>query len=282
MSHTFSPLRYPGGKSQFYDRVVRILDSNDLFNIVYCEPFAGGAGVALRLLLEGHASKIIINDLDPAIYAFWYLVIHDTDWLIDQIEKVEVNLENWKKYRAIMLSHNPSLRDLGFATFFLNRTNRSGILLAGPIGGKGQSGHYKLNCRFNKKSLIAKIRRIAMYRNRILLENMDAKSFIMQYSKNNNTFWFIDPPYYEKGSELYQNFFVHNDHVELASLILSELSASKWILTYDYCEQILQIYKGVHYLPFSITYSVQSKRRDQELLFWNNLNVAKGMVDING
>lgn len=279
MPVSFSPLRYPGGKSQFYGNVVRFLDENKLSDITYCEPFAGGAGVAIRLLLEGRVSKIIINDADPAIYSFWYEVVHDTEWFVSQIEAVPVTMEEWKRQHRILLDSHSERRALGLATLFLNRTNRSGILLAGPIGGKEQTGDYKIGCRFNKKAIISRIRQIAFYRNRIVLENLDGEKFIRAYSGTENAFWFIDPPYYVKGSALYQNFFEHDDHVRLSKTIAECLSSSRWILTYDYCEQISTIYNWANSCLFTISYSVQDKRKERELLFWNNISINERMFE---
>lgn len=278
MTPSFSPLRYPGGKSQFYNSVIRILDRNKLFNITYCEPFAGGAGVALRLLAEGRASEIIINDADPAIYAFWYEVINDTEWIVQQIATIPLNLEMWQTQKDILNNPDSTIRELGLAVLYLNRTNRSGILKAGPIGGKSQTGSYKMNCRFNRESLIRKINKIALLKKRIIVENLDAEDFIQKYADLDDAFWFIDPPYYVKGSELYQNFYVHESHISLEKCIRRLLSNKKWVLTYDDCPQIKEIYRWAPLLVFSLKYSVQVKRTEQELLFWNGLNIDERMV----
>ncbi len=278
MNPTFSPLRYPGGKSQFYDSLLRILDANELFNITYCEPFAGGAGVAIRLLLEGRASRIIINDADRAVYSFWYETVFDTDWFVAQIMSLPINMETWHQLRETLRNPNSSQRELGLATLFLNRTNRSGILKAGPIGGMKQEGAYKLDCRFNRDVIVQKIRKISMFRNRIVLENLDAEALIRKHAKDDEVFWFIDPPYYKKGSDLYQNYYTHDSHVSLARTIDSLLAESKWILTYDNCPEILDIYSGRHYLIYGINYSAQVKRIEKELLFWNRLFINDRMV----
>lgn len=278
MTPSFSPLRYPGGKSQFYDSVTNILDRNKLQNIVYCEPFAGGAGVALRLLAEGRASKIIINDADVAIYSFWYEVVFDTEWLIERIATIPINLDMWQIQKNILNNPCSTTRELGLAVLYLNRTNRSGILKAGPIGGKEQTGSYKMDCRFNRDSLIRKINKIAIFKNRIIIENLDAEDFIKKYAHLENAFWFIDPPYYVKGSELYKNFYIHENHLSLEKCIKHYLIDKKWLLTYDNCPQIMEIYKWAPSLTFDLKYSVQVKRIEKELLFWNNLRVDERML----
>lgn len=274
MHKTYSPLRYPGGKSQFFEKVEKIILDNNLEGCSYLEPFAGGAGVGLRLLLEGKVNDIYINDNDYCVYCFWYSILHFNDKFVELIRNVHVTLEEWHNQRDIYL--NPSEHtnlEIGFATFFLNRTNRSGILKAGPIGGKSQSGNYKIDCRFNKKDLIQKIQVIGLFKNRIKLSHLNAKNFIKKFKNLNNSFWFIDPPYFNKGSELYKNYFTIKDHTVLSNLIKQQLSENHWILTYDFCNEIYKLYDNCKYGEILLTYSVENKRHEKEYLFYNNLNI---------
>lgn len=279
MNKTFTPLRYPGGKSQFYDCVVKIIVENNLNNITYIEPFAGGAGVAMRLLIEGLVDSIVINDLDYAIFAFWYTVLNDTDWLIESIERCDINIETWKIQKKIYLNPKEhSLKEVGFATFFLNRCNRSGILSAGPIGGKKQEGNYKIDCRFNKSTLISIIRMISLNKNRIKLFNLDATDLIRMFKNETDTLWFIDPPYFGKGEELYKNSFSPSDHKHLSRIINQYLNNQAWILTYDVCDDIFSLYNNHRFRKISLSYSVGSKRKEEEYLFFNNLKINKELI----
>ena len=245
MSISNSPLRYPGGKSQFYNQVVNILKENKIQHATYIEPFAGGAGVAIRLLLDGMVDSIIINDIDAAIYAFWHTVVFENKWLIEKIKNTQITIDEWNVQKAIYLNPgNHPTRELGFATLFLNRCNRSGILSAGPIGGKKQNGNYKIDCRFNKDNLITLIRRIGFFKNRIRVFNYDASVLIKKLRNENNAFWFIDPPYYVKGAELYKNSFNSDDHKALSMIINKYLSKQSWILTYDVHDEIYNLYKN--------------------------------------
>mgnify|MGYP002578704147 FL=1 len=153
----YSPLRYPGGKSALYPAIANIIESNNMKHCIYIEPFAGGANIAWSLLINGIVDYIIINDADKSIYSFWRAITESTHWFIEKIESVSVTVDEWRKQRAILQESSRYSKELGFAMFFLNRTNRSGILDAGPIGGYDQSGTYKIDCRFNKASLIKKI-----------------------------------------------------------------------------------------------------------------------------
>ena len=273
MGISCSPLRYPGGKNQMYDTVLAIIESNQLKGCHYVEPFAGGAGIAIRLLFDEIVSEITINDFDIAIYSFWHSIIHRTADFIGLIEKTPITVNEW--YRQKNIYTNPTMYtvlELGFATFFLNRTNRSGVLNAGPIGGFSQNGNYTIDCRFNKLRLIALIKKIAEQREKINVSNVDAKILIADF-ESNNTFFFIDPPYFNKGKKLYANFFEHSDHRELARIIESSLQMTPWIVTYDICEEIRDIYSHKVANTLSLHYSLQSKKKASEYMFCNKVLV---------
>lgn len=279
MGKTFTPLRYPGGKSQFYKSVHSIIIRNNVQNATYIEPFAGGAGVAIRLLIEGVVDEIIINDIDYAIYSFWDTLKNETDWLINKIINTPVTISEWNKQKRIYLNQKKySKRDVGFATLFLNRCNRSGILTAGPIGGKNQTGSYKIDCRFNKDKIISIIRMISFYKNRIKVYNLDATDLICSLKDITNSFWFIDPPYFVKGAELYKNSFCYNDHRRLSNVIKDNLKEASWILTYDVCDEIFELYKTFRYKKILLSYTVENKRKENEYLFFNNLSIEKELL----
>jgi len=273
MGKALSPLRYPGGKGQMYDYIVGIMDRNNLFDCDYIEPFAGGAGVALQLLQDGYVRNISINDYDRSIYAFWYSILNTAEDFVRRIQETEVNIQEWKIQKNVQANkQSASLFDLGFSTFFLNRTNRSGILKAGPIGGLDQKGKYKIDCRFNKERLINFIFRINSYRDNILATNFDANILIENTDKK-NSFWFIDPPYYKKGKELYTNFFHHDDHQTLSETIDIYLERVPFLVTYDISDSIYSFYKHINCEILSLNYSVQAKKRSGEYMFYKNILV---------
>lgn len=268
-------MRYPGGKTTLYPLISSILRFNRLERKHYVEPFAGGCGLALALLYEGHVSDIHINDLDPSIWAFWHSVLHHTDELAYMVAKTPVTIDEWQHQRDIYLAEDEGDNPLaqGFATFFLNRTNRSGIIkTAGVIGGLSQDGPYKLDCRFNRNDLIRRIRRVAKYRNRIHLYQRDALAFISESAKQlaNSTFFCIDPPYFSKGSGLYANYYEPLDHKILASAVLK--LDNPWVVTYDYVPEISKLYGTRRQFSFDISYSVETKRRGTEIMV-----VSKGL-----
>ncbi|MBY8243629.1 DNA adenine methylase [Vibrio fluvialis] len=262
----YSPLRYPGGKSKLTAYVVETLKLNNLEGGTYVEPFAGGCAIAWYLLLEGHVRKVWINDLDPAIHAFWYCVLNKTDALCQLIQDTPVTIEEWHKQKSIYESKNDDLLKLGFATFFLNRTNRSGIIKAGVIGGLEQTGNYLLDCRYQKDTLIEKIVAIAARKADIVLTNLDAAAFIDEYVSqiDDRCLVNIDPPYYVKGKGLYQNFFEHDDHYRLFRSVRD--ISHPWIVTYDDTPEICGIYAEFEPQSFDLTYTAQTKRKGSEVI----------------
>lgn len=265
----YSPLRYPGGKDKTYNYVKHLINVNNL--TTYIEPFCGGAAVAIRLLLNGDVKRIIINDFDIAIYSLWYAIIYDSESLVKLIEQTPVTMEQWHIQKEIQKNKDYANKlELAFSTLFLNRTNRSGIIKAGVIGGKNQDGNYKMDCRFNKVDLIKKIRAIAEYKNKISIYNLDAEKFIEKViPKTRKSLTFFDPPYYVKGKHLYTNFYNHSDHVSLAKTIKKYMKNRYWILTYDIAEQIETLYNTSRYEKYYLNYSIAKPTKGQEFLFFS-------------
>lgn len=272
MPHTKSPLRYPGGKTQLWKFVKSTIELNRINEPIYCEPFAGGSGVTVELLLNNSVGEVIINDLDPAIYSFWNMSINHSEKFIDLIEKTPVTIKEWHHQKEIYTKYgkNPHSMEGAFATFFLNRTNVSGIISGGPIGGQKQTGNYKIDCRFNKQTSINKIRKIAEQKERIHLYNKDAAELIevlkKQYSKD-RLFTFFDPPYFTQGQSLYLSFYNEDQHKLIRDKIM-EMDDYFWILTYDKAPQIAELYSKVEQkFEYSLKYSANKKRLANEFLF---------------
>lgn len=268
MTASASPLRYPGGKTCLLEPIVQVLRLNKLPHGHYAEPYAGGCGLALALLFGGHVSDIHINDIDRSVWTFWHAVLNRTEEFIDLMERTTVTIEEWRRQREIQRS--PGRRshlEIAFACFFLNRTNRSGIIKnAGVIGGLEQKGKYTIDCRFNKDELARRMRRIAKYKNRIHLHKMDAIDFIDYVAEElpTKTFLCIDPPYFNKGASLYTSFYLPEDHEMVSKRVLK--LKNPWVLTYDHCEEIQDLYIRRRQYEFALNYSVQIKRTGAELL----------------
>jgi DNA adenine methylase len=283
----YSPLRYPGGKGKLAPFMKLLIEKTEHMNGVYIEPFAGGAGIAFDCLLNEVVSEIVINDLDKGIYSFWRAILEETDRFINDVMNVPLNINEWEKQRQIYLMNNQKYSyELGFSTFYLNRTNRSGIIKGGVIGGKKQTGKWTLGARFNRGALAARIHDVALRKNRIYIYNKDISSFLSHYVPKyaGNAMIYFDPPYYEKGKELYLNFFTHNDHVRIRSEI-EQLRGVDWIITYDDCPEILNLYSGHVYRRMHWNYSAATKRTVNEIMIFQNAEMIptkqelkKGMV----
>lgn len=268
-----SPLRYPGGKTGLTDFTAQLLKLNRLERGHYVEPFAGGCGLALSLLYGGFVAEIHVNDLDPSIWSFWHSVLNDTADLIEKIVETPVNIDEWHRQREIYRMQKISdPLELGFSAFFLNRTNRSGIIKGGGvIGGLDQSGSYKLDCRYNIDDLCRRIKRVARYKSRIHLTQLDAVHFLSDCAGlPQRSLLFIDPPYFKKGPGLYSSYYKPQDHEILSRAVLS--CGKPWIVTYDDVPEIRALYRGHRQLSFDIRYSLHSKRLGTEIFI-----ASKGM-----
>ena len=265
-----TPLRYPGGKRRLFAFVGRLVEINQLGNMHYVEPFAGGASLALALLYGEFASSIHINDLSRPIFAFWHTVLHDAEELCRRIDRTSVTIDEWHRQRAVYENSDAvDLSTLGFATFFLNRTNRSGIIGGGVIGGKEQTGGWKLDCRFTKEELIRRIRRVSRYGNRIHLYQQDALDFTNDVVArlDGNVLAFYDPPYIENGKALYLDNYELDDHRKLANRVRQLNQA--WIVTYDYDAAVrYELFPDHRRLSFGLSYSAQHRRRGREAMFF--------------
>ncbi|WP_460108652.1 DNA adenine methylase [Streptomyces sp. YKOK-J1] len=265
-----SPLRYPGGKASLYPRLRAIVRANDLTAGTYVEPYAGGAGAALGLLVTGQVRRIVINDLDPAIYAFWKAVVSESSALSRMVEKVELTVSEWSRQKEIYLNApRDDYLHLGFATFFLNRTNRSGVLNGGPIGGMDQSGKYKIDARFNRDTLAERLRLISLHAKRISVTNLDGMTVIKRYSKRENTLIYADPPYFEKAGSLYLNSFQDAHHSSLAGC-LNSVSDAKWLLTYDNVPRVSELYPDRRREIFALNYSAHRVTKANEVMVFSD------------
>ncbi len=271
MAKSLSPLRYPGGKSKIYGKVKNLIEANTLGDRTYVEPFAGGFGIGIGLLCDDIVQSAVLNDFDSHIYHFWYSVLYHTEDLLKRITDTPITLEEREKQKAVYRDSSADEVSDGFATLFLNRVNFSGVIKGGPIGGLSQNGAYKIDCRFNKSEIVKKIERIALLKNRIELYNYDARELITVRLQDTicTSFFNIDPPYVKKGRQLYANYFKEEDHRSLERIITEHLSETNWIVTYDDCDLIRDIYKQYHITEYGIQYSAGGSVRGKEIVIMN-------------
>lgn len=265
-------LRYPGGKGRLTSYVSEIVDLNGIASGSYVEPFCGGAGVALNLLFAEKVNHIHLNDVDRSVYAFWHAVLHHNEMFIQKIINTDIDVKNWKKQKEIQeRKESADIFELGFSTFYLNRTNRSGILKGGIIGGKNQDGKWKIDARFKKEKLIERIRLIRFYADDITIYNKDVIDLIDEDFPNLpiNTLVYFDPPYFNKGQKLYENHFSKEDHQKLAVKIQENVD-QHWIVSYDNVPDISELYKDRGQEVFSLSYSAHGHHKGSELMIFKD------------
>ena len=274
-SHEISPLRYPGGKGALAPFLGRLIASQTRPPSTYVEPFAGGAGAAVRLLYDEYVDRIILNDLDRGVAAFWRSVFERTAELASLIEGAEVSVAAWQDHRRVYEARTVDCDDLGlgFSTFFLNRTNRSGILTARPIGGLQQTGPWKIDARFNRKQLAWRVRELGHYRNRVNILEEDGLDVIDRHL-GQKTFVYADPPYLERGSDLYLNNLTWSDHERLARTLGA--SRAPWLVTYDQDVRVHALYRSQRRAVFSLAHTAAQPHVGQELaVFSEHLSVDR-------
>ncbi|MFF9397714.1 DNA adenine methylase [Streptomyces sp. NPDC014744] len=278
-----SPLRYPGGKARLAPYIAHLLSRQRPRPRSYAEAFAGGAGAALRLLVDDEVDHIHINDLDPGVAALWRCIFFDSENLTQSVASAEVTIEEW--YRHAEIYNNPTDRtdiELGFSTFFLNRCNRSGILRARPIGGLDQAGDWKIDARFNRASLIERIDYLAKFRHRVTLYQMDARSFIRHLEpQRDDILMYVDPPYIIQGDRLYLDSLTGEDHKELAEILRD--TPLRWLLTYDANKRITEeLYKGFRCVEFDIPHTAQIQRTGVEYAIFGDKLILPEVTGIIG
>ena len=263
-----SPLRYPGGKWRLTDCFESVVKLNFDSPPVYIEPYAGGSSLALSLLFSGTVSEIYLNDLDPAIHAFWFCVLRHTQELCERIDRVAVTPQEWRKQKALYAKGSSvGTLALGFSTFFLNRTNHSGILNGGMIGGKRQRGEWKLDARFNRHELIRRVQKIASFGDRIHLTCQDAVRFLTHRKFRKNSLIYLDPPYFHAGRELYLNAYSPEDHAMVRDCVTHLQNA--WVVSYDDTPEIRKLYRIHKCRPVRLLHTARSARLGREIMFFS-------------
>lgn len=272
MSQYKTPLRYPGGKQRLWPFVDEILTTNELVAAEYVEPFAGGAGVAMELLLRGRVKRVHLNDSCVGVYSFWHSLLNDPERFCTAVSRASLNIDTWRRQQEIFRNRDSADRfDLGFAMFYLNRCNRSGILNGGVIGGLGQTGEWKMDARFPRNALISRMEAIAARKSDIKIRNWDAERFIIQYVPRlpEQTIVYCDPPYFRKAERLYPNHYKPDDHQRIAEVIQGNIG-QHWIVSYDSCDEIQAFYEGRKSFQYLLQYNAAKAYKGSELFIFSD------------
>jgi DNA adenine methylase len=268
----YTPLRYPGGKARFAPLIAEVITGNNLTGGHYLEPYAGGAGVALLLLMDGVVEHVHINDADPAIAGFWRVATQMPNQLVAMVASEPVTMDAWRHWRSVMLGQvSGSELERGFATLFMNRTNRSGILKGGVIGGKEQAGSYKIDARFMREELCIRLERIGKHAGGIHVYEEDAHQLLGRCHEflPAKSLVYLDPPYYVKGAGLYRNFYKHDDHVKIAKLLGSDRFRRPWVVSYDNADEIKDMYAFAKPYAYGLNYTAQRRYTGSEVMFFS-------------
>ena len=264
MPITYTPLRYPGGKSKLGPFLASFVRTNRLMDAGYAEPYAGGAGAGLHLLFRGYASRLHLNDKDRGVVSFWRAVLERNEAFAQQVERVPLTLAEWDRQKETLRAANMGY-ELGFAFFYLNRTNRSGIMNAGVIGGREQTGEWGIDARFNRVELAARVRALASFRKQITVTRLDALDFLGELVEHTERLLtYLDPPYFAKGQDLYPNFYAPEDHAAIAEFL--QTYPHPWLMTYDACQEVRELYRHRRVFDSELSYSAREVRRGQELV----------------
>ena len=267
----FSPLRYPGGKARLFPFVKSLIAANGLLGGEYVEPYAGGAGIGIELLSKGYVSRLHINDINRPLVAFWKAILTQTERFIRKVYDTRLTLRTWDMQKAIF--SRPEEHDevaLGFAMFFLNRTSRSGILNGGIIGGRNQTGRWKIDARYNKRALANRIGAIARMAGQIAVTGVDAIKFLRGClgSLSSRTLIYLDPPYYVKGKDLYDDFYEAEDHAAIATFIANNVRRQQWMISYDNVKPIRELYADFPGIAYGLSYSARGARGGSEVMYF--------------
>lgn len=263
MAATYTPIRYPGGKSKIYSEIKAIMDKNGLLGCPYAEVFAGGAGLAIKLLMKGDVSSIVINDYDRAVYCMWDAIVNNGKAMCEFVRHTPLDIDTWLSYREVYRNRDGAdAFELAKASFYLNRTNVSGILGGGVIGGQSQTGNFKMNARFNRDTLCRKIGTISERKESIRVTCLDAEEFISEELQDSGMFAYLDPPYVQKGPGLYRSSFDEAKHRALAKKIAE--CKSRWVVTYDADTLIESIYADYSSSDIDISYTANTKMVGKE------------------
>lgn len=277
----YTPLRYPGGKARFAPFITEVITNNELTGGHYLEPFAGGAGLALVLLMDGVVEHIHINDADAAVAVFWRAATQQSAELSKLVANEAITMDAWHHWRAVMLGQVAGTElERGFATLFMNRTNRSGILKGGVIGGKAQGGTYKLDARFMRDELCLRLERIGRHADAISVYEEDAHELLLRCHQflPAKSLIYLDPPYYVKGAGLYRNFYKHEDHEKIARLLASTHFRQPWVVSYDNAQEICAMYAYARSFTYGLHYTAQRRYTGSEVMFFSDQLTAQSLA----
>ncbi len=268
--------RYPGGKNKLKKIIIKKILPYINNKTQYREVFFGGGSICLDMIKDNTIDNIWINDKDIGIACLWTSLISHHQILKEKIIHFTPSVDKFYNIRdeLLQLKTQPSdIIDIGFKKLAIHQLSFSGLgtKSGGPLGGKEQKSAYKIDCRWSPDYICKKIDKIHNLLNNIKIYKGSCTNLDFEHIINDNhcnSVLYLDPPYYIKGNELYQYGFTQEDHIRLSNLLYN--TKHKWVLSYDDCEEIQELYQWANIQQISASYTISGSRQKTELLIWNN------------
>jgi DNA adenine methylase len=275
-----SLMRYPGGKQKMIEPILSGLRS--IFRELspeaeLREPFLGGGSVAIAFLKDQPGRRAWLNDADISLATLWHEVIHRADTLKMLVDVFNHGLsaKHFYSYRKALCSiRTPvdvALRGscaIAVMKLAVHQLSYSGlgVRAGGPMGGRHQRDPDAIGCRYNADRLCATIDEFqsVLSATRLRQGSCTCQDFEDIFVPGDACFY-LDPPYWKAGPDLYQNSFRREDHERLAGLLKRE--TRPWLLSYDKNPVIQDLYSGWTRIEEVCTgYSINGCSYQHELL----------------
>lgn len=272
-------LRYPGSKAKIYQHIRRALPEcvdSPLWAMllpVYCEPFFGSGAIGWRLMhnFRRKQTRVVINDRDVGVAALWKAIRDVPNDLIRMVEDFEPSARSFYEFKTRDGEPGMDTVKRGFEKLALHQTSFSGLgfMAGGPLGGRDGGSEYNVDCRWSKGRIIKGIG--TCHRRMHAMKAFDVRSEDFEpvlRSLPADSFAYLDPPYFVQGEVLYKHAMSLADHERLARLLCS--APFSWVLSYDDCEAVRDLYSWAKITSFDMTPTVRTsnapRRKNKELL----------------
>lgn len=275
-----SLIRYPGSKAKLVESILAAMPEEYVLpmftsdNLHYVEPFFGSGAVGFEVMKRlHHRARVTIADMDIGLFCLWLSVWKHADELKERIRKYRPSVESFYELKQLDGEFTDTV-DTGFRKLALHRISVSGfgVMAGGPIGGRKQEGAYTVGCRWKPAKMLLAVERyqklLGKFKRLEILHSCVFKT-LAGIDGDEPAFIYLDPPYYEKGNQLYKHGFSEEQHAELASVLIK--SRHLWAVSYDDHPAIRRLYHELHVRKLEVTYSnavcrSPSRRKHHEIL----------------
>jgi DNA adenine methylase len=263
-----TPLRYPGGKTRAVKHILPLIP-DDVKRV--CSPFFGGGSVEFALANKG--VKVFGYDKMKQLVWFWNALCGDNERLADEVESLRESFvdrngdnvtgcpkESFLRYREELKTDSFMFSYDRAAKFYaINRSSFSGATFSG--GWSEKSAH----ARFTDSS----VQRLRDFKpENFRVDYADFEHAILSHPK---AFLYLDPPYMLKASQnsLYGvsgNLHKGFEHERLHSVLSTR---DRWVMSYNDCEQIREMYKDYEITTAEWSYGMNKSKKSSEIIITN-------------